>query len=253
MLRADMDALPITERGERPRGHLGGGRRDARVRPRRPRGHDAGGRRRCWRRCATAGAGGCGSASSPPRRSPAGAVPMIGDGALDGVDQVLGIHLWAPLQVGHGWCQDWPDLRQRRRVRAHRPRPRWPRRHAPHQHRPGGRRGAGGGGACRASSAARRRPSRPRWSPSAASRAARAFNVIADEVRLRGTVRAIDPDERERLLRRVAEVAAAIASASGASAEFERAAGCPPVISDAESVDDRAPRRRSPPSARTTW
>ena len=64
-----------------------------------------------------------------------------------------------------------------------------------------------------------------------------AFNVIADEVRLRGTVRAIDADERERLLRRVAEVAAAIASASGARREFERAAGCPPVISDPGSVE----------------
>jgi amidohydrolase len=64
-----------------------------------------------------------------------------------------------------------------------------------------------------------------------------AFNVIADEVRLRGTVRAIDADERDRLLRRVGEVAAAIASGSGASAEFERAAGCPPVISDAGSVE----------------
>ncbi len=66
-----------------------------------------------------------------------------------------------------------PDLRQRRRVRAHRARPRRPRRHAPHQHRPGGRGRAGGRSRCRPSSAARRRPSRRRWSPSAASRAAR--------------------------------------------------------------------------------
>ncbi|HVA22664.1 MAG TPA: M20 family metallopeptidase [Candidatus Micrarchaeia archaeon] len=59
-----------------------------------------------------------------------------------------------------------------------------------------------------------------------------AANIIAETVRLDGTVRAFDPDLRERLLRRVAELAGGIAGGAGATATFTRGPGCPPVVSD---------------------
>ena len=59
-----------------------------------------------------------------------------------------------------------------------------------------------------------------------------ANNVIAEAVRLNGTTRAFDAELRERLLRRVDEVAQGIARALGATTEFTRGPGCPPVVSD---------------------
>jgi amidohydrolase len=234
MLRADMDALPIEERGSdrvatsevtgvmHACGHdghvamtLGAARVLASLRDQ-------------WR-------GSLRLCFQPAEEIASGAVPMIEDGALDGVDQVLGIHLWAPLQVGQVGVTDGPIFGSADEFGIT-------------------VRGRGGHGGMPHTSidpvvAAAQvvlalqtivsRETSP-FSPAVVTigrvEGGSAFNVIADEVRLRGTVRALDPDERERLLRRVAEVAAAIASASGASAEFERAAGCPPVVSDAESV-----------------
>ncbi len=59
-------------------------------------------------------------------------------------------------------------------------------------------------------------------------------NIIAETVSLHGTTRAFDADLRERLLRRVAEMAQGIAAGSGASAAFTRGPGCPPVVSHAD-------------------
>jgi amidohydrolase len=64
-----------------------------------------------------------------------------------------------------------------------------------------------------------------------------AFNVIAEEVRLRGTVRALREDERERLLRRIDEVAGMVALSARCEAVFERGNGCPPVVSDATMAE----------------
>ncbi|MGH7722673.1 MAG: M20 metallopeptidase family protein [Candidatus Dormibacteria bacterium] len=234
MLRADMDALPIAERGTdrvatsgvdgvmHACGHdghvamtLGAAAVLASVR-------DA------WR-------GRLRLCFQPAEEIASGAVPMIDDGALAGVDQVFGIHLWAPLQVGQVGVKDGPIFGSADEFGIT-------------------VRGRGGHGGMPHTSidpvvaaahvvlALQGIVSRETSPFSAAVvtvgqvAGGRAFNVIADEVHLRGTVRAVDPEERERLLRRVAEVAAAIASASGATAQFERAAGCPPVISDPESV-----------------
>ena len=59
-----------------------------------------------------------------------------------------------------------------------------------------------------------------------------AFNVIPEEVRLSGTVRAFSAETRLRLLRRIEETSAGIAASFGASAETVVGAGCPPVVSD---------------------
>jgi metal-dependent amidase/aminoacylase/carboxypeptidase family protein len=61
--------------------------------------------------------------------------------------------------------------------------------------------------------------------------------VIADSAELLGTTRAIDADERDRLLKRVGEIATAVAGGYGAEAQFSRGPGCPPVVSDTAMAD----------------
>jgi amidohydrolase len=235
MLRADMDALPIVERGtdrmatSEVEGVMHACGHDGHVAMTLGAAAVLASLRDQWR-------GRVRLCFQPAEEIASGAVPMIDDGALDGVDQVLGIHLWAPLQVGQVAVKDGPIFGSADEFAIT-------------------VRGRGGHGGMPHTSidpvvAAAHvvlalqsivsRETSP-FSPAVVTvgrvEGGSAFNVIADEVLLRGTVRAIDPDERERLLRRVGEVAAAIASASGASARFERRAGCPPVISDAQSVE----------------
>jgi amidohydrolase len=235
MLRADMDALPIAERGtdrvvtSSVEGVMHACGHDGHVAMTLGAGAVLASLRDSWR-------GRLRLCFQPAEEIASGAVPMIDDGALAGVDRVLGIHLWAPLQVGHVGVKDGPIFGSADEFGIT-------------------VRGRGGHGGMPHTSidpvvAAAHvvlalqsivsRESSP-FSPAVVTvgqvSGGRTFNVIADEVRLRGTVRAVEPEERERLLRRVAEVASAIASASGATAEFQRGAGCPPVISDLESVE----------------
>ena len=67
--------------------------------------------------------------------------------------------------------------------------------------------------------------------------AGQAFNVIPEVAQLTGTVRAFTEEDRERLLRRIDEVAQGIAGAFGASASTRRGAGCPPVACDPGIAD----------------
>lgn len=234
MLRADMDALPIAERGNgravvsEVTGVMHACGHDGHVAMTLGAGAALAALRDAWR-------GRLRLCFQPAEEIASGAQPMIEDGAVEGVDRVLGIHLWAPLQVGNVAVKHGPIFGSADEFALV-------------------VRGRGGHGGMPHTSidpvvAAAEvilalqpivsRETSP-FSPAVVTigrvEGGSAFNVIADEVRLRGTVRAVEPEDRERLLRRVAEVAAAVASASGASADFERGAGCPPVISDEESV-----------------
>jgi amidohydrolase len=234
MLRADMDALPVLERGgdrvatSEVDGVMHACGHDGHVAIALGAAAVLASLRDSWR-------GRLRLCFQPAEEIASGAVPMIDDGAVDGVDHVLGLHLWAPLQVGTVGVKDGPIFGSADEFGIT-------------------VRGRGGHGgmphtsidpvvaaahvvlALQSIVSRETSPFAPAVVTVGQVEGGRAFNVIADEVRLRGTVRALDRDDRERLLRRVAEVAEAIASASGASAEFERAAGCPPVISDAASA-----------------
>lgn len=60
-----------------------------------------------------------------------------------------------------------------------------------------------------------------------------AFNIIPETATLQGTMRSYSQTHREKLLRRISEVATGIASAMNASCEVESFDGCPACINDA--------------------
>lgn len=66
--------------------------------------------------------------------------------------------------------------------------------------------------------------------------AGQSYNVLAGEVAISGTVRSGDDATRVRALRRLEEVATAIAAVHGASARVSITRGEPPVVNDAEMV-----------------
>jgi len=235
MVRADIDALPILERGA---GRTCRSEVDGVMHACGHDGHTAIG-------LGVAGIlAGLGDAWSgrvrmcfqPAEEVAEGAMPMIADGALEGVDRVIGMHLFVPIRAGRvavtpgvlfGSADEF-GLTIRGR---------------------GGHGGMPQDAVDPVVAAAQvvvalqgivSRETSP-FSPAVVTigriTGGTAFNVIAEEVHLRGTVRAMDGSERERLLARCAEIARSVAAASRCEAVYERASGCPPVVSDAATAE----------------
>jgi amidohydrolase len=59
-----------------------------------------------------------------------------------------------------------------------------------------------------------------------------AFNIIPEQAVLQGTMRAFSPEVRSHLLRRIEELAQGISTAMGGSCSFSWSDGCPPCYND---------------------
>ncbi|MDE2942246.1 MAG: M20 family metallopeptidase [Chloroflexota bacterium] len=64
-----------------------------------------------------------------------------------------------------------------------------------------------------------------------------AFNIIATEVEMKGTLRTFDEGLRRQILARIPEVMAGICAAFNAEFEFRHLQGCPAVMNDPEVAD----------------
>jgi len=172
----------------------------------------------------------------PAEEVAGGAQPMVDAGVMEGVDAVLGIHLWSPLEAGRVAVTAGPLFGSADEFRID-------------------IRGRGGHGGLPHTSidpivataalitalqtivSRETSPFDPAVVTIGRIEGGSAFNVIAEEVHLRGTVRALDQEIRERTLERVREIAESVAAAHRCQAVFERRGGCPPVVSDAGMAD----------------
>jgi amidohydrolase len=64
-----------------------------------------------------------------------------------------------------------------------------------------------------------------------------AFNIIPEIVEMQGTMRAFSQEDREKLLRRISEIANGIASAMGGSCGVQAYAGCLACVNDASMTE----------------
>ncbi len=227
LLRVDLDALPIAEQSKAPYasrnpgvmhacghdGHTAMGAAAARVLARR-RGPG------CFR-----------VLFQPAEEGEGGAQAVIRDGVLEGVDLVLGIHLWNELPVGTLGVKAGPLMAAVDRLRVV-------------------VRGRGGHGAIpdRArdpivaaayvvtalQTVVSREvpPVEPAVVTIGAIRGGEAFNVIPDEVTLLGTIRTFDAALRRSMPERIQRIADGIARGLGCVAEVEVKSGNPAVIND---------------------
>ncbi|QKG85195.1 amidohydrolase [Kroppenstedtia pulmonis] len=162
---------------------------------------------------------------------PGGAVSMIKDGVLEGVDAVYGVHLWTPLPCGvvglrSGALMAAADSFEIEVV------------------------GQGGHGGLPHETvdavaiashlvvnlqtivSRQLDPLQSGVISVGTIKGGRSFNVIAEESRLTGTVRTFDPEIRQFIQHRIKEVAEQTCSMFGARCRFKYDRGYPPVMND---------------------
>jgi amidohydrolase len=156
---------------------------------------------------------------------------MIDAGVVDGIDRVIGLHVWATLPTGQVSVRDgammasadWFTLTVR---------------------------GKGGHGAApevtvdavviaaqivtalQTLVSRETSPRAPVVVTLGSIHGGTAFNIIAGEVEIQGTLRTFDAGLREQLLGRIAELAQGVAHAMRGSCEFRHVSAAPPVVND---------------------
>ncbi len=230
LLRVDLDGLPIQELNETPYASRLPGRMHA-------CGHDG----HVAMGAVAARILGARAASLPGRvrvlfqpaeEGEGGAQAVVADGALDGVDLALGIHLWNELPVGTIGVKAGPLMAavDRLRIVVH-------------------GRGGHGGMPQRAADpvlaaahlvtalqsivARETSPLHSAVVTVGSIHGGQAFNVIPDEVVLLGTIRTFDADVRRSMPERVTRISAGVTGALRCRAEVEVTNGNPAVVNDA--------------------
>ncbi len=167
--------------------------------------------------------------------APGGAVAMIEDGCLDGVDAIYGTHLWSPMPLGKIGYRTGPIM-------------------AAADHFEIVVQGRGGHGAiphetvdsiviassivCQLQQIVSRNvnPLQSAVVTVGSFHAGEGFNVIADTATITGTVRTFDRDVQQLIMERIEEVAKGICEAMGATASYKYKKGYPAVVNDAQET-----------------
>lgn len=162
---------------------------------------------------------------------PGGAMPLIAEGGLDGVDSIIGAHLWQPLPVGsiginQGRMMAAPDeftitVKGRGGHGS-----------MPHQTVDSLLVGAQIAVALNTIVGRSVDPLEPAVLSLGMFKAGDVFNVIPDTAVMKGTVRSFERDVREKIFRRIEQVVKGICDAAGAGCEIDAALGHPPVINN---------------------
>jgi len=234
-LRADMDALPLTEEGERDYISRNPGAAHA-------CGHDGHmavlmGAAELLRRRRAEFKGTVVFLFQPSEeRSPGGAVRMVKEGVLEGVDAVFGLHFWQPMATGKVGIVKGPMMAQTDDFRIT-------------------IRGRGGHGAMphqavdtilaaaqtivNMQSVISRSvdPLKPAVLSFGTINGGTVYNIIPAEVSLSGTVRTLEPEVKELIETRLRAVAAETAQTFGAEVSVDYIPGFPPVVNHPRMVD----------------
>jgi amidohydrolase len=231
LVRADMDGLPIREAGDLPF-------RSTRVAAMHACGHDAHmsialNLALALARNRDAFPGMVRFAFQPAEERGEGAKPMIAAGVLEGIDRVIGLHVWSELAVGKVSIR--PDVVMAsadmltltiRGTSGHGAQP--------HLTVDAVTIAAQVVSALQTLVSRETAPSSPVVLTIGSVHGGTAGNIVAGEVVLEGTLRTFDRALRERLLERIAELADGIARSMRGQAEFRRGSGTIPVVNDPE-------------------
>jgi amidohydrolase len=169
----------------------------------------------------------------PAEEQASGAVPMVEAGVLADpqVDAAIGLHLWSPVPAGQVIVREgpfWPSADSiTLRVRG-----RGGHGAMPHQNVDTVLAAAQIVVAAQSLVSREINPLHPAVVTFGMIHGGTAGNITPDEVELGGTVLAFSKEDRELLLRRLAELARGIAGAMRAEAEVIVGAGTPPVVND---------------------
>jgi amidohydrolase len=234
MVRADMDALPLTETADVPF-------RSTRVGVMHACGHDVHmaialelARWLAERRHELPGM--VRFAFQPAEEQAGGAKPMIDAGVLNGIDRVIGLHVWSQLPTGQlgvprGIVMASADMFTLTI------------------------RGRGGHGAqpqltidavviaaevvmaLQTLVSRETSPVAPVVITLGSLHGGTAANIVAGEVAIQGTLRTFDAELRARLLARIAQLAEGIAGAMRGSSKFQLDSGTPPVVNNPAMAD----------------
>jgi amidohydrolase len=177
-------------------------------------------------------------AFQPAEERIGGAEPMIADGVMHhpDVDAVIGLHIWSPTPVGDVAVQAGPFFASADEIALT-------------------VRGRGGHGAMphlnvdpivaaaqiivalQTLLSREISPFHPAVVTFGKIAGGTAYNVVADEVELRGTVRAYDAGDREFLLQRIGEIASGVAASLRAEATLDVIRGCPACVNDPDITE----------------
>ncbi|WP_090115383.1 MULTISPECIES: amidohydrolase [unclassified Cohnella] len=162
---------------------------------------------------------------------PGGAIGMIADGALDGVDVIYGIHLWTPLPIGTIATRPGPLMAEPDEFEIE-IRGRGGHGGLPHEAKDALVAGAHLVVALQTVVSRSVDPLEAAVLSIGQFRAGTARNVIADSCKLSGTVRSFDPRVRELVRSRMDDIIRHACGLHGVDYTFEFYEGYPPVVND---------------------